>query len=160
MFDCVFLSRQGITLQSSSAVSNAKRLGWPLTEVGESLYLIHAPGGYPFYLVDKKQPSNGECQGLFSIVICGTKQKWIDIKHVFATKMDIYQLCCIILQRIDPVQKVCLGVSDLHKSTQYWAALLGMKVMEKNEEKKTALLGFSDTQVSVVCDFVFCFYFT
>lgn len=56
---CMF-SRQGITLQSSIAVKNAKRLGWPLTEVGEALYLTKAPGGYPFYLVDKEQPSSGE----------------------------------------------------------------------------------------------------
>lgn len=48
----------------------------------------------------------------------------------------------------DPVQKVCLGVSDLQRSTHYWNRLLGMKVMEKNEEKKTVLLGFGDTQVS------------
>ncbi|XP_056297103.1 glyoxalase domain-containing protein 4 [Pseudoliparis swirei] len=94
----------GLTLQSSQAVSNAKRLGWPLTEVGEALYLTHAPGGYPFYLVDKEQPSS------------------------------------------DPVQKVCLGVSDLQRSTRYWTTLLGMKVMEKNEEKKTVLMGFADTQ--------------
>ncbi|XP_070761875.1 glyoxalase domain-containing protein 4 isoform X5 [Enoplosus armatus] len=94
----------GLTLQSSKAVSNAKRLGWPLTEVGEALYLTQAPGGYPFYLVDKEQPHS------------------------------------------DPVQKVCLGVSDLQRSTHYWTTLLGMKVMEKNEEKKTVLMGFTDTQ--------------
>ncbi|XP_056230795.1 glyoxalase domain-containing protein 4 [Seriola aureovittata] len=94
----------GLTLQSSQAVSNAKRLGWPLTEVGEALYLTQAPGGYRFYLVDKEQPPK------------------------------------------DPVQKVCLGVSDLQRSTHYWTTLLGMKVMEKNEEKKTVLMGFTDTQ--------------
>ncbi|XP_075892458.1 glyoxalase domain-containing protein 4 isoform X2 [Nelusetta ayraudi] len=42
--------------------------------------------------------------------------------------------------------KVCLGVSDLQGSTRYWMTLLGMKVMERNEEKKTVLLGFSETQ--------------
>ncbi|XP_006801600.1 glyoxalase domain-containing protein 4 [Neolamprologus brichardi] len=94
----------GITLQSSQAVSNAKCLGWPLTEVGEALYLTQAPGGYPFYLVDKEQPPN------------------------------------------DPVQKVCLGVSDLQRSTHYWSTLLGMKVMDKNEEKKMVLMGFADSQ--------------
>lgn len=67
--DCIFISPQGITLQSSNAVSNAKRLGWPLTEVAEALYLIHAPGGYPFYLVDKEKPSFGKCHGLFSVFI-------------------------------------------------------------------------------------------
>lgn len=59
MLSCVF-SLQGLTVQSSMAVSNAKRLGWPLTEVGEALYLTQAPGGYPFYLVDKEQPPTGE----------------------------------------------------------------------------------------------------
>ncbi|XP_023870036.1 glyoxalase domain-containing protein 4 [Salvelinus sp. IW2-2015] len=93
----------GLTLQSSQAVSNAKRLGWPLTEVGKALYLAEAPGGYRFYLVDKEQPPN------------------------------------------DPVQKVCLAVSDLQKSTHYWSSLLGMKVIERHEEK-TVLMGFADTQ--------------
>uniref|UniRef100_A0A7N9ATD0 Glyoxalase domain containing 4 n=1 Tax=Mastacembelus armatus TaxID=205130 RepID=A0A7N9ATD0_9TELE len=88
----------GLTLQSSQAVSNAKHQGWPLTKVGEALYLTHAPGGYPFYLMDEEQPPN------------------------------------------DPVQKVCLAVSDLQRSTHYWATLLGMKVMERNEEKKTVQL--------------------
>ncbi|XP_037124100.1 glyoxalase domain-containing protein 4 [Syngnathus acus] len=95
----------GLTLQSNQAVSNAKRLGWPLTQVGDSLYQTQAPGGYCFYLVDKEQPST------------------------------------------DPVQKVCLGVSDLAKSIHYWSKLLGMTVMEKNDDKKTALLGFGDTQL-------------
>ncbi|KAJ7995575.1 hypothetical protein DPEC_G00246010 [Dallia pectoralis] len=94
----------GLTLQSSQSVSNAKKLGWPLTEIDEALYLAEAPGGYRFYLVDKERPPN------------------------------------------DPVQKVCLAVSDLQKSTHYWSSLLGMKVMERNEEKKTVLMGFSDTQ--------------
>ncbi|XP_028856466.1 glyoxalase domain-containing protein 4 [Denticeps clupeoides] len=48
----------GLTLQSSQAVSNARRLGWPLKQVGEGLYLVEAPGGYPFYLLDQKQPQN------------------------------------------------------------------------------------------------------
>ncbi|KAM4589548.1 glyoxalase domain-containing protein 4 [Fundulus diaphanus] len=93
----------GLTLQSSQAVSNAKRLGWPLTQVEEALYLTQAPGGYPFYIVDKEQPPH------------------------------------------DPVQKVSLGVSDLQRSTHYWATLLGMKVIGKCEEKNTVLLGFSDS---------------
>ncbi|KAL7831638.1 hypothetical protein AOLI_G00291860 [Acnodon oligacanthus] len=94
----------GLTLQSSQAVSNAKRLGWPLTEVGEALYLTEAPGGYRFYLLDKDQPEK------------------------------------------DPVQKVSLAVSDLQRSVHYWSSLLGMKVIEKSEEKKSVLMGFSDSQ--------------
>uniref|UniRef100_A0A8B9JWC2 VOC domain-containing protein n=1 Tax=Astyanax mexicanus TaxID=7994 RepID=A0A8B9JWC2_ASTMX len=94
----------GLTLQSSQAVSNARRLGWPLTEVGEGLYLVEAPGGYRFYLLDKEQPKS------------------------------------------DPVQKVCLATSDLKRSIHYWSSLLGMKVMEECVEKKSVLMGFSDTQ--------------
>ncbi|KAG9330335.1 hypothetical protein JZ751_025676 [Albula glossodonta] len=95
---------QGLTLQSSQAVSNARRLGWPLSEAGEGLYLAEAPGGYRFYLLDKEQPSK------------------------------------------DPVQKVCLAVSDLQRSTHYWSSLLGMQVYEKNEDKNTVLLGFGQNQ--------------
>lgn len=60
MLSCMF-AFQGLTLQSSKAVSNAKNLGWPLTKVGEALYLTQAPGGYPFYIVDKEQPVSGGC---------------------------------------------------------------------------------------------------
>ncbi|KAG5269356.1 hypothetical protein AALO_G00201090 [Alosa alosa] len=94
----------GLTLQSSKAVSNAKRLGWPLKEVGEALYLAEAPGGYHFYLLDKEQTQS------------------------------------------DPVQKVSLAVSDLQKSVHYWSSLLGMSVMEKDEAKKTVLMGFGEGQ--------------
>ncbi|KAF4085893.1 hypothetical protein AMELA_G00100130 [Ameiurus melas] len=94
----------GFTIQSSKAVSNAKKIGWPLTKVGEALYLTEAPGGYRFYLLDKDQP---DC---------------------------------------DPVQKITLAVSDLQCSVHYWSSLLGMKVMEKSEEKKSVLMGFSDSQ--------------
>lgn len=94
----------GLTLQSSQAVSNAKHLGWPLTQVEEGLYLTHAPGGYPFYLIDKEQPLS------------------------------------------DPVQKVCLAVSDLQRSTRYWSTLLGMNVLARNEQRKTVLMGFADSQ--------------
>lgn len=94
----------GLTLQSSQAVSNARKLGWPLAEAGEGTYVAEAPGGYKFYLVDKEQPAT------------------------------------------DPVQKVTLGVSDLQRSTRYWSALLGMKVYERNEDKKTVLLGYADHQ--------------
>lgn len=94
----------GLTLQSSQAVSNARKLGWPLAEAGEGTYVAEAPGGYKFYLVDKEQPAT------------------------------------------DPVQKVTLGVSDLQRSTRYWSALLGMKVYERNEGKKTVLLGYADHQ--------------
>ena len=55
----------------------------------------------------------------------------------------------------DPVQKVCLGVSDLQRSIHYWTKLLGMTMMDKNEEKKTALLGFADSQVRQIFELFF-----
>ncbi|XP_069040308.1 glyoxalase domain-containing protein 4 [Lepisosteus oculatus] len=94
----------GLTVWSSQAVSNARRLGWPLTEVEEGTFFTEAPGGYRFYLLDKAQPE------------------------------------------MDPVQKVSLAVSDLQRSTHYWATLLGMRVFERNEEKRTVLLGFAESQ--------------
>ncbi|TSQ46644.1 Glyoxalase domain-containing protein 4 [Bagarius yarrelli] len=94
----------GFTIQSSQAVSNAKKISWPLTEVGEGLYMMEAPGGYRFYLLDKDQPDG------------------------------------------DPVQKITLAVSDLQRSVYYWSSLLGMKVMEKMEGKKSVLMGFSESQ--------------
>ncbi|XP_025903773.1 glyoxalase domain-containing protein 4 [Nothoprocta perdicaria] len=45
----------GLTLVSSRAVSNAKRLGWPLSEVASGIFETEAPGGYKFYLEDKEQ---------------------------------------------------------------------------------------------------------
>lgn len=51
---------KGLTLQSSQAVNNAKRLGWPLKELEGGVYETQAPGGYPFYLVDKEHPSTGK----------------------------------------------------------------------------------------------------
>uniref|UniRef100_A0A8C8C8Z4 VOC domain-containing protein n=1 Tax=Oncorhynchus tshawytscha TaxID=74940 RepID=A0A8C8C8Z4_ONCTS len=122
----------GLTLQSSQAVSNAKRLGWPLTEVGEALYLVEAPGGYHFYLVDKDQPHNGSLPQ-------ASHNKLGEVWPIPPDRAGVTES--------DPVQKVCLAVSDLPKSTHYWSSLLGMKVMERNEEKKTVLLGFTDTQV-------------
>lgn len=51
---------QGITLVSSQAVSNAKKMGWPLKEVTSGVFEAEAPGGYKFYLEDKEQLKQGE----------------------------------------------------------------------------------------------------
>ncbi|NWR33171.1 GLOD4 protein, partial [Tachuris rubrigastra] len=45
----------GITLVSSQAVSNAKKMGWPLKEVTTGVFETEAPGGYKFYLEDKEK---------------------------------------------------------------------------------------------------------
>ncbi|XP_066552466.1 glyoxalase domain-containing protein 4 [Amia ocellicauda] len=94
----------GFTVQSRQAVNNARRLGWPLTEAGDGIFITEAPGGYRFTLLDQDQPET------------------------------------------DPVQKVTLAVSDLQRSTAYWSSLLGMQVFERDEGRRTVLLGFSDTQ--------------
>ena len=39
-------------------------------------------------------------------------------------------------------------MSDLPTSTHYWASLLGMKVLGKDEEKRTILMGYEDQQAS------------
>lgn len=57
---CLFCSWQGITLVSSQAVSNAKKMGWPLKEVTAGVFETEAPGGYKFYLEDKEQLKQGE----------------------------------------------------------------------------------------------------
>lgn len=45
---------------SSQAVSNAKKMGWPLKEVTAGVFETEAPGGYKFYLEDKEQKKEGE----------------------------------------------------------------------------------------------------
>lgn len=60
----VFSSHQGITLVSSQAVSNAKKMGWPIREVTTGVFETEAPGGYKFYLEDKEQLKKGETQTL------------------------------------------------------------------------------------------------
>uniref|UniRef100_A0A8C6I303 Gem nuclear organelle associated protein 4 n=1 Tax=Mus spicilegus TaxID=10103 RepID=A0A8C6I303_MUSSI len=49
----------GITLASSQAVSNARKLEWPLSKVAEGIFETEAPGGYKFYLQDRS-PSQSD----------------------------------------------------------------------------------------------------
>ncbi|XP_074869442.1 glyoxalase domain-containing protein 4 isoform X1 [Carettochelys insculpta] len=46
----------GVTLTSSQAVTNARKMGWPLREIAMGIFETEAPGGYKFYLEDKEQP--------------------------------------------------------------------------------------------------------
>ncbi|KAK2110426.1 Glyoxalase domain-containing protein 4 [Saguinus oedipus] len=48
----------GLTLASSQAVSNARKLGWPLTEIAEGVFETEAPGGYKFYLQNCSLPQS------------------------------------------------------------------------------------------------------
>ncbi|KAJ7308820.1 hypothetical protein JRQ81_008088 [Phrynocephalus forsythii] len=47
---------QGMTIASSQAVSNARKLQWPLKEISAGVYETDAPGGYRFVLEDKRSP--------------------------------------------------------------------------------------------------------
>ncbi|XP_078536006.1 glyoxalase domain-containing protein 4 [Lissotriton helveticus] len=52
----------GLTIQSSQAVSNARRLGWALTETPGGIIETLAPGGYTFLLENKEQPKSDPVQ--------------------------------------------------------------------------------------------------
>ncbi|XP_038670497.1 glyoxalase domain-containing protein 4 [Scyliorhinus canicula] len=104
----------GITIQSSEAVTNAKKQGWALTEDKDEVFVTEDPGGYKFFLVNKERP------------------------------------------KTDPVQKVTLAVSDLQRSINYWSDLLGMKVYERNDAKKRALLGYADDQCKLELQDIGC----
>ncbi|XP_036196814.1 glyoxalase domain-containing protein 4 isoform X1 [Myotis myotis] len=49
---------KGITVASSQAVSNARELKWPLTELAEGVFETEAPGGYKFYLQNQSPPQS------------------------------------------------------------------------------------------------------
>ncbi|XP_062816745.1 glyoxalase domain-containing protein 4 isoform X2 [Anolis carolinensis] len=44
----------GMTIASSQAVNNAKRLQWPINEISSGFYETEAPGGYKFFLEEKE----------------------------------------------------------------------------------------------------------
>uniref|UniRef100_A0A8C8SJW7 Glyoxalase domain-containing protein 4 n=1 Tax=Pelusios castaneus TaxID=367368 RepID=A0A8C8SJW7_9SAUR len=46
----------GMTVVSSQAVSNARKMGWPLNEVAQGIFETEAPGGYKFFLEDTEEP--------------------------------------------------------------------------------------------------------
>ncbi|XP_069471273.1 glyoxalase domain-containing protein 4 [Ambystoma mexicanum] len=52
----------GITIQSSQAIANAKKLGWAFTESAGGMIETLAPGGYKFVLEDKEQPKSDPVQ--------------------------------------------------------------------------------------------------
>lgn len=58
-----------MTLVSSQAVNNARKMGWPLNEVAQGTFETEAPGGYKFYLEDKEQPKQGNTHKPFSLFI-------------------------------------------------------------------------------------------
>lgn len=46
-------------MASRQAVSNARKLKWPLSEMGDGVFETKAPGGYKFYLQDCSPPQSG-----------------------------------------------------------------------------------------------------
>ncbi|XP_012667035.1 glyoxalase domain-containing protein 4 [Otolemur garnettii] len=48
----------GITLASTEAVNNARKLRWPLREIAEGVFETEAPGGYKFYLQNQNPPQS------------------------------------------------------------------------------------------------------
>ncbi|KPP78577.1 glyoxalase domain-containing protein 4-like [Scleropages formosus] len=92
----------GLTLQSSRAISNARRLGWPLSEVGEGVYLAEAPGGYRFYLLDEEQPQKDPVQKVslaVSDLQCST--------HYWSTLLGMQ-----VLERSSEKKSVLLAFTD------------------------------------------------
>ncbi|XP_070571371.1 glyoxalase domain-containing protein 4-like [Ptychodera flava] len=47
----------GMTIASKEAIENAKSIEWPIQEVEKDCYVVEAPGGYNFYLLDNQPPS-------------------------------------------------------------------------------------------------------
>uniref|UniRef100_A0A8C9EEE9 Glyoxalase domain-containing protein 4 n=1 Tax=Phocoena sinus TaxID=42100 RepID=A0A8C9EEE9_PHOSS len=154
----------GITLASSQAVSNARKLEWPLSEVAEGVFETKAPGGYKFYLQNRSPPQSvrGPPTAVASPVaehrlrtrrLSGhgswaqpLRGMW-DLPgpgHEPASPASAGGLSTTAPP--DPVLKVTLAVSDLQKSLNYWSNLLGMKIYEKDEKKQRALLGYADNQ--------------
>lgn len=59
---------------SSQAVSNAKKMGWPLKEVSTGIFETEAPGGYKFYLEDKEQLKQGET---YVLTLTGVQERFM-----------------------------------------------------------------------------------
>lgn len=59
---------------SSQAVSNAKKMGWPLKEVSTGIFETEAPGGYKFYLEDKEQLKQGET---YVLALTGVQERFM-----------------------------------------------------------------------------------
>lgn len=47
----------GLTIRSSEALSNAKKQNWPVEEK-DGCFIVKAPGGYPFRLINEPQPKD------------------------------------------------------------------------------------------------------
>lgn len=85
---------------SSQAVSNAKKMGWPLKEVTTGIFEAEAPGGYKFYLEDKEQLKQGETYTL-ALTVVQTRSmsgilEWavhLSLQHFMRQSVVLFFLC-------------------------------------------------------------------
>jgi hypothetical protein len=108
---------QGITLASSQAVSNARKLEWPLSKVAEGIFETEAPGGYKFYLQDRSPSQSGNynrpgkaclkahlikmgwrgfCRGIFCITAFYIDRMYLSQASVLACILGNYSLLCTL----------------------------------------------------------------
>ncbi|XP_015428869.1 PREDICTED: glyoxalase domain-containing protein 4 isoform X2 [Dufourea novaeangliae] len=71
----------GITIRSKEAIERARSSGWPINEENDK-YILEAPGGYKYYLINESQPKDKdpvEKVTLFSSDLKKTIAYWKDI---------------------------------------------------------------------------------
>ncbi|XP_027717791.1 glyoxalase domain-containing protein 4 [Vombatus ursinus] len=80
----------GLTLVSSQAVTNAKKLEWPLHEVAEGVFETEAPGGYKFYLKNHSQPPSDPVLKVTLAVsdLCTSLHYWSDLLGMTVYEKD------------------------------------------------------------------------
>ncbi|XP_054857309.1 glyoxalase domain-containing protein 4 [Eublepharis macularius] len=92
----------GMTVVSHQAVSNAKKLEWPLKEISGGVYQAEAPGGYKFFLEDRESPKPDPVLKVTLAVssLSRSVDFWSNLLG-----MKVYQ-------RDEPKQRVLLGYAD------------------------------------------------
>ncbi|CAB3372339.1 Hypothetical predicted protein [Cloeon dipterum] len=69
----------GIVVKSREAIERAKALEWPIRK-DEKHWVVEAPGGYQFFLIDEHQPSNGD--PVQSVIVASSNlQRSVDFWH-------------------------------------------------------------------------------
>ncbi|XP_077167692.1 glyoxalase domain-containing protein 4 [Paroedura picta] len=92
----------GLTVASRQAVSNAKKLEWPLKEISGGLYLAEAPGGYKFYLEDRESPKPDPVLKV-SLAVSSLPRSVAFWSKLLGMK---------VYQEDEPQQRVLLGYAD------------------------------------------------
>ena len=92
---------------SSQAVSNAKKMGWPLKEVTTGIFEAEAPGGYKFYLEDKEQLKQGETCAL---ALIGVQERFtsrilewaVCLSRWHFMKQRVFVISFLLLKNVKP----------------------------------------------------------